>query len=472
MPSTAPVIRVVSRCIVKPHPGAAGNDGAPVAHPRRCELSLWDLSMFSAHYIQKGHLFSLPSHSTPHIDNVLDRLKTSLSVAIWHFYPLAGRLATELDTDGEGMYVHIDCNDQGAEFTHAAADGVTVDDVLAPSDDVPGFVRRFFPLEGALNYDGLTLPLLAVQVTELADGIFLGCSFNHAVGDGTSFWNFFNAWAEIARSMEDRSSPRRISRPPVHDRWFVDGKFPIKLPFTQEGQFVERFTPPLLREKMFHFTAQSIAGLKARANAEGSTDKISSFQALSALMWRCITRLRRFPDEQRTSCRLAAENRGRLKPPLAPDYFGNSIYPIPTTTTAGELLAHDLGWAAVLLNQCVTSHTDAAIRGKIERWMASPVVYTLSATFDRQSIMMGSSPRFDMYGCDFGWGRAVALRSGSANKFDGKVSAYPGREGGGSIDLEVCLPPEGMSALEADEEFIDAVSPAGWELPHVPGKLL
>ncbi|MQM21679.1 hypothetical protein Taro_054724 [Colocasia esculenta] len=457
----APVIRVVSQCIVKPHPGAAANGGAPVAHPRRCELSLWDLSMFSSDYIQKGHLFSLPSH-TPHIDNVLDRLKTSLSIAIWHFYPLAGRLATEVDTDGEGMYVHIDCDDQGAEFTHAAADGVTVADVLAPSDDVPGFVHGFFPLDGAVNYDGLTLPLLAVQVTELADGIFLGCSFNHAVGDGTSFWNFLNSWAEIARSMEDRSSPRRISRPPVHDRWFVDGKFPVKLPFTQEGQFVERFTPSLLREKMFHFTAQSVARLKARANAEAGTDKISSFQALSALMWRCITRVRRFPDEQRTSCGFPAENRRRLKPPLAPDYFGNSIYLISTTTTAGELLAHDLGWVAVLLNQCVASHTtDAAIRGKIERWMASPVVYTISATFDKQSIIMGSSPRFDMYGCDFGWGRAVALRSGSANKFDGKVWGYPGWEGGGSVDLEVCLPPEGMCALEADEEFIDAVSPAG-----------
>ncbi|KAJ3700023.1 hypothetical protein LUZ61_003728 [Rhynchospora tenuis] len=72
---------------------------------------------------------------------------------------------------------------------------------------------------------------------------------------------------------------------------------------------------------------------------------------------------------------------------------------------------------------------------------------------------MGSSPRFDMYGCDFGWGKALAARSGSANKFDGKISAYPGSERGGSIDLEVCLLPEYMSALERDEEFLAVVSP-------------
>ena len=55
-------------------------------------------------------------------------------------------------------------------------------------------------------------------------------------------------------------------------------------------------------------------------------------------------------------------------------------------------------------------------------------------------------------------GKAVALRSGYANKFDGKVSSYPGYEGGGSIDLEVCLSPDSMSALESDKEFMNAVS--------------
>ncbi|KAF3515407.1 hypothetical protein F2Q69_00000306 [Brassica cretica] len=71
---------------------------------------------------------------------------------------------------------------------------------------------------------------------------------------------------------------------------------------------------------------------------------------------------------------------------------------------------------------------------------------------------MGSSPRFDKYGCQFGMGKAVAVRSGYGGKFDGKVSAYPGREGGGSIDLEVCLLPEFMEALESDQEFMSLVS--------------
>ncbi|KAJ0795374.1 putative transferase [Helianthus annuus] len=71
---------------------------------------------------------------------------------------------------------------------------------------------------------------------------------------------------------------------------------------------------------------------------------------------------------------------------------------------------------------------------------------------------MGSSPRFDMYGNKFGLGKALAFLSGYANKFDGKVTLYPGREGRGGIDLEVCLLPENMAAFESDEEFISIVN--------------
>ncbi|KAK1324163.1 putative acetyltransferase [Acorus calamus] len=62
-----------------------------------------------------------------------------------------------------------------------------------------------------------------------------------------------------------------------------------------------------------------------------------------------------------------------------------------------------------------------------------------------------------MYGNDFGWGRPVALRSGSSNKADGLVSVY---EGGvdGSMDLEISLLHETMSVLMDDMEFTEAIS--------------
>ncbi|KAJ9674363.1 hypothetical protein PVL29_023737 [Vitis rotundifolia] len=387
--------------------------------------------MLSVNYIQKGLLFSKP----PAVDDpqnfmatLLDRLKDSLALTLDHFYPLAGRLATKKEDSPPSYVVFVDCNNSpGAKFIYAALS------------------NHFFDHDRVINHDGYTLSLLSIQVTELVDGIFIGCSINHSMVDGTSFWHFFNAFSEVFTAQEKNSSYHCHAHPSSSAGFLM-------------AMFISRFEAPVLRERIFHFSSESIAKLKAKANAECNSNKISSFQALSALVWRSITRARCFPHEQETSCRLAINNRTRLDPPLPENYFGNSIQTVRGIATAGELLEHDLGWAAWLLHQAVVGHTDKAVRGWLESWFQSHFIYQLGLFFDPNSIMMGSSPRFNKYGIEFGLGKGLALRSGYAHMFDGKVSCYPGREGGGSIDLEVCLPPNSMSALESNQEFMEAVS--------------
>ncbi|CAK9179212.1 unnamed protein product [Ilex paraguariensis] len=449
-----PTVQHISECFIKPqYPSEESKQ--PI------HLALWDLAMLSVHYIQKGLLFPKPPPSSDDpkqpINDLLTNLKESLSLTLLHFYPLAGRLATIKQENPPSYTVFIDVeNSPGAKFIYAVLDS-TISDILSPVD-VPLVVQSFFDHDRAINHDGHTLSLLTIQVTELIDGIFIGCSINHSVADGTSFWHFFNAWSEIFEAKTKNLSNFSISRLPIHNHWFPEGHGPmINLPFTHHDQFLSRHEAPKLRERFFHFSSQSLSKLKAKANSEFNTNKISSLQALSALIWRCVTRVRRLPYDQKTSCRIAINNRTRLDPPLPEDYFGNSIQTVRGITTAGELLEHGLGWAAWLLHQAVASHSDKMARGWIESWLESPFIYQLGQFFDPCSIMMGSSPRFDMYGNQFGLGKAVGIRSGYANKFDGKVSLYPGREGGGSMDLEVCLSPDFMRSLESDEEFMNAL---------------
>ncbi|KAG9450769.1 hypothetical protein H6P81_010734 [Aristolochia fimbriata] len=438
-------VRRISTCCIKPDPPLGPEQNAIV------DLAPWDIAMLSVHYIQKGLLFHDPPRSDPPL---LDRLKSSLARTLSVFYPLAGRLVTqktESSDEGDKLVVFIDCHNGDAEFILAEAD-LAVSDILDPID-VPEVVKSFFPYSAAINHDSHSLPLLSVQVTELKDGVFIGCNFNHAVGDGTAFWNFFYAWGQMARIGE-------ISRKPIIERFFLDCKSPFYLPFSDLTQHLHRHVSPPLRERMFHFSADTMRSLKSKANAQrGTTNTISSFQALCALVWQSITRARRHLSmDQNTSCRLAINNRTRLDPPLSSDYFGNCIYAVSSINTKkGELLSKDLGWAAWLLHQTVVGHSDGAVRELVKTWVEAPQIYSLSM-FDPCGVMVGSSPRFDMYGCEFGCGKAVAARSGYANKFDGKVSAYPGREGGGSVDLEVCLPPETMALLESDSVFMDAES--------------
>ncbi|KAD4585981.1 hypothetical protein R6Q59_035642 [Mikania micrantha] len=480
MPCESPIIRFISKSTVVPATKSTMPD---------LKLSVSDLPMLSCHYIQKGNLFTRPSIST---SDLLFLLKSCLSRVLTTFPPLAGRLIT--DSDG---YVYITCNDSGAEFVHANAGQLSICDVISPTH-VPDSVKGFFTFDRTVSYEGHFKPILGVQVTELKDGVFIGFSVNHAVVDGTSLWNFINSFAEVCRG-----KCGFISNEPcfVRDSVLIS---PACLRVPAGGPKVTFDEHAPLRERIFSFSRESILKLKNRANNREKMNfysdheisfvkliekqlnnrinvsdenvtalienllrkgvglkpepvpEISSFQSLCALLWRAVTRARNFPSSKTTTFRMAVNCRHRLKPELETFYFGNAIQSIPTYATAGDVLSNDLRWCAEQLNKNVLSHDDKTVRRFVKNWESDPRCFPLG-NFDGAMLTMGSSPRFPMFDNDFGWGKPVAVRSGRANKFDGKISAFPGREGGGSVDLEVVLSPETMAGIESDPEFMQYV---------------
>ncbi|XP_020217245.1 BAHD acyltransferase DCR [Cajanus cajan] len=468
MPSSSTTI--VSKCVVHPD---QKSDLKPL------KLSVSDLPMLSCHYIQKGVLLTAPPSS---FEDLILSLKTSLSAALSHFPALAGRLST----DAQG-YVHILCNDAGADFIHAKAKHLTLNAVVSPSlHDVHPCFKEFFAYDMTISYAGHRTPLAAVQVTELADALFIGCTVNHAVTDGTSFWHFFNTFAALTKG----GAAKKILRAPDFTRATVFNS-PAVLHVPASGPALTFDADEPLRERVFHFSREAIQKLKLRANANNNEltevvgkqvndgwkivnvngngnangkvngrNEISSFQSLSAQLWRAVTRARKFENPAKTSTfRMAVNCRHRLEPKMDAFYFGNAIQSIPTVATVGDILSRDLRFCAELLHRNVVAHDDATVRRGVEDWEKAPRLFPLG-NFDGAMITMGSSPRFPMYENDFGWGRPVAIRSGKANKFDGKISAFPAREGNGSVDLEVVLAPETMAGLENDMEFMQYVTQA------------
>ena len=110
---------------------------------------------------------------------MIDHLKTSLSPTLDIFYPLAGRFVMVENNDDKTISFFLDCNNLGAQFVHVVVDDLTVADILDPIY-VPDIVNSFL-MNGILNHQGTSKLLLAVHVTELVDGIFIGCTLNHYV---------------------------------------------------------------------------------------------------------------------------------------------------------------------------------------------------------------------------------------------------------------------------------------------------
>ncbi|MCI27015.1 putative acetyltransferase, partial [Trifolium medium] len=132
--------------------------------------------MSSMNYIQKGLLFKKPTQQNNQqdfVENLLEKLKHSLSIALFHFYPLSGHVVTQKSQDPPSYVIFVDCsnNNTGAKFIYATLD-MTVSDILTPID-VPLVVKSLFDLDKAINHDGHTMPLLSIQVTELVDGVFV-----------------------------------------------------------------------------------------------------------------------------------------------------------------------------------------------------------------------------------------------------------------------------------------------------------
>ena len=146
-----------------------------------------------------------------------------------------------------------------------------------------------------------------------------------------------------------------------------------------------------------------------------------------------------------------------MNPPLSDYYLGSPVGVVSATATVEDLMAHGLGWAAFRLHEAVRSHDHNKVTKMVESFIRSPVIYKMSQAVYDSGIHVGSSPRFDMYGCEFGLGKAVAARSGGVNKWGREITLFQGREGGGSMDVEVSLGLEHMMDIESDEELLAAL---------------
>ncbi|KAG5621097.1 hypothetical protein H5410_006315 [Solanum commersonii] len=421
------------------------------------ELTPWDILELQIEYGQGGVLCYMPTsqqvRDITNTSSLIDHLRVSLSRVLDFFPPLCGRFKAE-EQSGTATCFFINCNNAGVQFSHAKADGVTVDDILDQSKCVPNVVGDFFPLNGVRNIEATSKPFLGVQVTELVDGIFIGCTANHALLDGSSFWHFFSSWAEISSG-----SNNVISKIPFLKR----DEFPFKI-----NNFSNRISipnerinsysnstrdPTVLQQKIFHFTKESIAKLKSKANVEMNTTKISSLQAVLAHIWQSVIRCRNLDRNEETTFEVPIDMRKRLNPPLPEGFFGNAIYPATLTVKTGELLEHGgFEWAALQINEMIASHDHEKFKCIYETWMKDPEVLKIG-DLPGNYFMLHNSPRFNFNKYDFGWGKPIAQRGGVSNMMEGKIDVSPGLEEGSMI-FDISLSPNTIQALEEHKMFV------------------
>ncbi|KAF8781193.1 hypothetical protein HU200_000697 [Digitaria exilis] len=196
------------------------------------------------------------------IKDVANTIKTALSQALVHYYPIAGRMVA----GAEAGEVYIRCSGEGVTFVSATVN-CALKEVI--SMDLSGAGTPLLD-ELILCQDvafGSTDPLLLVQVTEFScNGFVLGVTWNHALADGAGMVQFLQAVGELACGF---SSPSVV---PV--RW-------------DDSLFLNS---PASSAPSQQLLMGSINSIKADFSKRFAGELCTKFEVATAVLWQCRTR--------------------------------------------------------------------------------------------------------------------------------------------------------------------------------------
>ncbi|CAL4993243.1 unnamed protein product [Urochloa decumbens] len=272
------------------------------------------------------------------IPDTAETIKRALSQTLVHYYPIAGRIIAGAD----GGEAHIHCNGEGVAFISASAD-CALEEAMS-LDRSPGSSTLLDEL--AIYYPGMrcgpTDPLMLMQVTEFSCGGFVvGVTANHAVGDGAGWAQFLQAVGELARGF---SAPSVV---PVRS----DDSLPSRPQHVVSLSQLMTSLDPLEGLSCLDISVPSTAINRIKAEYAGRFDgqTCTSFDAVSAVLWRCRTRAIMSDPETPALFLFGVNLREYLG--AKKGYYGNCASGQPVVATSGVVANGDIMDLVAMIKQ-------------------------------------------------------------------------------------------------------------------------
>ncbi|KAL5835337.1 hypothetical protein ACOSQ4_014834 [Xanthoceras sorbifolium] len=377
-------------------------------------------------------------------NQISNRLKTSLSLVLNHYYPLVGIVQKNF----------IDCKNGGVLVLEAQVVNCQLSEILQnPYPDK--FVTKFLP-------DDVNNLVLAIQVNYFnCGGIAIGVRMSHKVADGSSIATFIKNWAKsTARDNIENVCPKIVGTTLFPPKDGVDGKSDLPPE--------ENITP-----KRFVFTDSKLSALKEKyvvtsSSAESSRTYPSRYKSLSSFIMRrfmASTEIKKEPQRRYMLCS-PVNIRKIVDPPLADDSFGNIIGAAIISIDSSESdikveegnydhgLVNKLTRAISKINKdCVKKVQD----GKLDLLVVWEGVDENTFKGEMVNFVCTSYCGFPIYEADFGWGRPAWVSSGDiACK---NTTIFMDTKNGNGIEAWVYLTEEDMAKFERDKELLTYASP-------------
>lgn len=326
----------VKRTLVVPPP--------PTCETEEVPLTVFDL-VAPTYHVTVLFAFSPPNPTTR-------ALLDALSAMLPHFPLLTARL--ERRGARRRPFFVTGRGGAGALVVEAEVSSELADHLpLAPSPEL----ARLHP---PVNTDAPTPHVLLVQINRFAcGGLVVASSAHHQAADGFSMSTFFHAWTDAIR----RNGAPLLDRPVPYGPGALSPRRPPRCEFehrgkeflphdgvtSRQGQGADtgavRIDPSEVANVLLHCPSEFVAELKRRAQG-----KYTTFETVSAHVWKKITAVRGLDAGVRTSVNVSVNGRARLGTAAVPNgFFGNLIITASSGATARELTTGTLADAAALV---------------------------------------------------------------------------------------------------------------------------
>lgn len=278
-------------------------------------------------------------------------------------------------------------------------------------------------------------------------GFVLGLCMNHSMFDGIGAMQFVNSWGETARGIP-------LTIPPFLDRTILKARNPpeIQFPHHEYAEIEDKSDIlNLLKQEIlyrsFCFDPEKLENLKSKATEDGAITSCTTFEALSAFVWRARSRALNMRPDQETRLLFPVDSRTRFNQKIPPGYFGNAVVITSSVCAAGELVENPLSFAVGLVKDAVKLVTYDYMRSAMDYTEVNRGRPSLTGT-----LMIAAWFRLSFHAMDFGWGGPIFSCPATLPEKEVIMFLPHGRERK-SINVLVGLPAPAMESFQELMQF-------------------